>query len=113
MTSAHSCSPRTSSGAVPQTVLTADEHEKNNLPDVLIRWTKRAGSERKRPRTAQSFCVSKDDIAAHGYDLSLNRYQEVVYEAVEFRQPKEILAELAKIEEDIQQGMRELEGMLE
>jgi len=68
--------------------------------------------ERQRPRTAQSFCVPKADIAAQGYDLSLNRYKEVVHEAVEHRAPKEILAELAKLEEEIQRGMKELEGML-
>ena len=90
----------------------ADEHAKNNLPDVLARWQERAGAERERPRTAQSFCVPKADIAAQGYDLSLNRYKEVVHEAVEHRAPKEILAELAKLEEEIQRGMKELEGML-
>lgn len=99
-------------GPVPRTALTLDEHPKNNLPDVLARWVKRDGAERKRPRTSQSFCVPKAEIAAQGYDLSLNRYKEVVHEAVEHRPPKEILAELAKLEEEIQQGMKELEGML-
>ena len=42
-------------------------------------------AERERPRTAQSFCVPKDDIASWGYDLSLNRYKEVVHEEVEHR----------------------------
>ena len=42
----------------------------------------------------------------------LNRYKEVVHEEVEHRPPKEILAELAKLEAEIQQGMKELEGML-
>jgi len=99
-------------GAVPRTALGPNEHAKNNLPDVLGRWADRAGSERERPRTAQSFCVPKADIAAQGYDLSLNRYKEVVHEAVEHRPPKEVLAELAKLEEEIQRGMKELEGML-
>jgi len=99
-------------GPVPTIPLAADEHAKNNLPDVLARWVKRSGSERARERTAQSFCVRKADIAAQGYDLSLNRYKEVVHEVVEHRPPKEILAELAKLEEEIQRGMKELEGML-
>jgi type I restriction enzyme M protein len=97
---------------VPKTALAGDEHSKNNLPDVLARWNERTGSERERARTAQSFCVPKADIAAQGYDLSLNRYKEVVHAAVEHRPPKEILAELAKLEEEIQQAMKELEGML-
>ncbi len=56
--------------------------------------------------------MPKADIAAQGYDLSLNRYKEVVHEEVEHRPPKEILADLAKLEEEIQRGMKELEGML-
>ncbi len=103
-------------GAVPAIGTTvgfaAEEHTKNNLPDVLARWRQREGAERKRPRFAQSFCVSKADIAAQGYDLSLNRYKEVVHEEVAHRAPKEILGELAKLEAEIQQGMKELEGML-
>ena len=99
-------------GPVPRTALSEEEHAKNNLPDVLARWAERNGSERERPRTAQSFCVPKADIAAQGYDLSLNRYKEVVHEEVEHRAPKEILADLAKLEEEIQRGMKELEGML-
>jgi type I restriction enzyme M protein len=99
-------------GPVPAAAPTAEEHAKNNLPDVLARWAERDGTERKRPRTAQSFSVPKADIAAQGYDLSLNRYKEIVHEAVEHRSPRKILADLAKIEEDIQQGMKELERML-
>ena len=99
-------------GPVPRVVLTESEHLKNNLPDVLARWSHRAGAERERPRTAESFCVSKADIAAQGYDLSLNRYKEVVHEEVDHRPPFEILAELAKLEAEIQRGMKELEGML-
>ena len=70
------------------------------------------GPKRERPRTAQSFCVPKADIAAQGYDLSLNRYKEVVHEEMEHRPPKEIIAELRKLEEEIRREMKELEGML-
>ena len=100
-------------GTLPRRGLSAEEHAKNNLPDVHARWAERLGRERERPRTAQSFCVPKAEIAAHGYDLSLNRYKEVVYEAVEHRAPGEIFADLAKLEEDIQREMRELERMLQ
>jgi type I restriction enzyme M protein len=99
-------------GSAPHTTLNEDEHSKNNLPDVLVRWTDRSGGERERPRTAQSFCVPKADIAAQGYDLSLNRYKELVHQAIEHRAPKEILADLAELEEEIRRGMWELEQML-
>ena len=99
-------------GTVPTVPLTADEHLKNNLPDVLSHWQLRNTTERERLRTAQSFCVPKSDIAAQGYDLSLNRYKEVVHEQVDHLAPQEILANLAKLEVEIQQGMEKLEALL-
>jgi type I restriction enzyme M protein len=99
-------------GVAPATSLTNAEHEKNNLPDVLKRWNARETTERKRARTEQSFCVPKVDIAAQGYDLSINRYKEVVHEVVEHLPPLEILAKLNALEAQIQAGMKELEGML-
>ncbi|MBX3747286.1 MAG: SAM-dependent DNA methyltransferase [Verrucomicrobiae bacterium] len=99
-------------GPTPRVPLTPDDHTKNNLADALARWSRRDGEERKNARTAQSFCVPKADLVAQGYDLSLNRYKEVVHEEVKHRAPKEILGELARIEDEIQRGMRELEGML-
>lgn len=99
-------------GPTPRTPLVEAEHAKNNLPDVLTRWQQRDGLERDRPRTAQSFCVPKSDIVAQGYDLSLNRYKEVIHEEAEHRAPRDILADLVALEAEIQQGMRELEAML-
>ncbi|WP_210495679.1 type I restriction-modification system subunit M [Microvirga antarctica] len=99
-------------GSVPTASLSADEHAKNNLPDVLARWQDKDGAERERPRTAQSFCVPQADIVAADYDLSINRYREVTHEATEHRPPKEIVAELLLLEEEISAGLRELEGML-
>jgi type I restriction enzyme M protein len=99
-------------GAIPAQALSGAEHAKNNLPDVLARWRQREGEELHRPRTAQSFCVPKAEIAANGYDLSLNRYKEVVHEVVEHESPKVIMARLNKLEAEIATGMKELEGML-
>jgi type I restriction enzyme M protein len=99
-------------GPVPGTALSFEEQAANNLPEVLSRWTARDAAERDRPRTAQSFCVSKADIVAQGYDLSFSRYREVVHQTVERRAPKEVLGELTELEEEIQQGMKELERLL-
>lgn len=94
------------------TGLSEAEQAKNNLPDVKARWTARATTERQCPRTAQSFTVPKADLAAQGYDLSLNRYKEVVHEAVDHEPPAKILADLKRLEDEIQKGMAELERML-
>lgn len=99
-------------GPEPTTALGDEEYVKNNLPDVLARWDRRAGEELTHARTAQSFCVPRGEIIAHDYDLSLNRYKEVIHEEVEYRQPLEILADLAVLEAEIQNGMKKLEEML-
>ena len=104
--------PEDKLGPVPRAALGVNDHVNNNLPDVLARWAGRNGAESKGLRTSQSFFVPKADITAQGYDLSLNRYKEVVPEAIEHRPPQAILADLAKLEEEIQQGMTELQGML-
>jgi type I restriction enzyme M protein len=100
-------------GPSPAQPLSPEEHAKNNLPDVLARWSHRGDTERQQPRTAQSFCVPKSEIAENGYDLSLNRYKQVAYEKVEHVPPKRILAELMALEREIEAGLKELEGMLQ
>jgi len=104
--------PQDRLGVTPKTALTAPEHARNNLPDVLARWGQRAGAERQRAKTEQSFCVEKAAIVEKGYDLSLNRYKEVVHEEVKHRSPAEILEGLEVIEEEIRRGMGELRGLV-
>jgi type I restriction enzyme M protein len=99
-------------GPVPGTALSSEEHTKNNLPDVLARWRQRDSEERVRPRTAQSFCVPKAVVVAQGYDLSINRYKEVVHEEVNHRSPKDLLIDLSRMEAEIQSGISELDRLL-
>ena len=61
--------------------------EKSDLADILERWQKR-DAEAGRARTEQSFLVPKVEIADNDYDLSINRYKEVAYEAVEYDPPR-------------------------
>jgi type I restriction enzyme M protein len=96
---------------MPSAHLTPEEHVRNNLPEVLARWQSR-GAEVGRARTEQSFLVPKADIVAQGYDLSLNRYKEVVHDEVEHRDPLDIIADLEALELEIQQGLADLKEML-
>jgi type I restriction enzyme M protein len=86
--------------------------ENSDLAEILARWQKR-DDEGDRARTDQSFLVPKSEIAENDYDLSINRYKDVVYEAVEYDPPKVIMKRLAELEEEIKKGREELEGMLE
>lgn len=47
-----------------------------------------------------------------GYDLSLNRYKELVHDEVEHRPPLEIIANIEKLEGEIAAGLAELKAML-
>jgi type I restriction enzyme M protein len=85
--------------------------DKSDLPDILERWKNRA-AEADRKRTDKSFFVPRDEIAGNDYDLSINRYKEVEYEAVEYDPPKVILERLATLEEEIAEGMKGLVDML-
>lgn len=84
----------------------------NDLPDVCARWARREGAERKRARTDKSFTVSKEEIVAQGYDLSINRYKEIEYDDVDHRPPLEIIAEIETLEREIATGLDRLKAML-
>jgi type I restriction enzyme M protein len=101
-------------GAAPAVGLTLAEHERNNLPDILMRWQKRSGAECERLRTEQSFCVPKTDISAEGaYDLSINRYKQTVHEEVVHETPAAIVAKLKRLEVEIAEGLTKLVEVLE
>jgi type I restriction enzyme M protein len=99
-------------GPTPKVELSEAEATKNNLPDLVKRFAARDATERDQPRTAQSFCVPKSDIEAAGYDLSLNRYREVEHADVTHETPAAILADLRRIEAEIDEGMTRLAEMV-
>jgi type I restriction enzyme M protein len=84
----------------------------SDLPDVLARWAARTTTERDRARTEKSFTVPKDDIVAQGYDLSINRYKEILHDDIEHRPPLVIIADMEQLEDEIAKGLSELRAML-
>lgn len=87
------------------------EIEANDIPDIIERFHHLEG-EQERKKTEQSFFVTKEEIAANGYDLSINKYKEVEYVPVEYPSTQELMADLHEIEREITTGLAELEGML-
>lgn len=85
--------------------------EANDIPDIIERFHHLEG-EQERKKTEQSFFVTKEEIAANGYDLSINKYKEVEYVPVEYPSTEELMADLHEIEREITTGLAELEGML-
>ena len=57
--------------------------------------------------------MPKADIVAAGYDLSINQYKEIIHEAAEHRDPRDILKDLvARSSKEIHRGLSDLEAML-
>ena len=82
-----------------------------DLPDALDRWKKR-NRKKDKDRKAKAFFVPSAEIKSHKYDLSINRYKEVVYQEEKFDPPKEILARMKKLEAEIMEDIKALERML-
>lgn len=61
----------------------------NDIPDIIARFKNLEG-EAERKRTDKSFMVPKDEIASNDYDLSINKYKETEYVAVEYPPTEEI-----------------------
>ena len=83
----------------------------NDISDIIERF-KNLDKEAERKRTDKSFMVPKQDIVDNGYDLSINKYKEVEYVAVEYPPTSEIMAEIREIEMEIGKEMDELEKLL-
>ena len=83
----------------------------NDIPDIVARFRNRE-QEETRARTEPSFLVPKEESAQNGYDLSINKYKQVEYTPVEYPSTAEILQDLRSLEQQITQGLDELEGML-
>ena len=87
------------------------EIKDNDIPDIISRF-KNLEAEKDRKRTDKSFMVSKKEIADNDYDLSINKYKEVEYVAVEYPPTLEIMANIREIEKQISREMDELEKLL-
>ncbi|WP_026661393.1 HsdM family class I SAM-dependent methyltransferase [Butyrivibrio proteoclasticus] len=85
--------------------------DENDIPDIVNRFHN-LEAEKDRKRTERSFFVSAEEIRKNGYDLSINKYKEVIYEAVQYPPTSEILAEIKKLNVMIEKETEELEKLL-
>jgi type I restriction enzyme M protein len=83
----------------------------NDIPDILTKWKARDPNQ-NTDRTGKAFFVSKAEIIAHKYDLSINRYKQVEHQTVTYEPPLEILDEVDALVGEIQQDLRELREMV-
>jgi type I restriction enzyme M protein len=88
------------------------EVDECDIPDVLEKWAS-LDPDGENDRTSKAFFVDRSEIVSNDYDLSLNRYKEIVYEPIEYDPPLEIIRQLKEIESKIMSDLDELENMLE
>lgn len=85
--------------------------KENDIPDIVERFNN-LDKEEKRNRTDQSFFVDKEEIVENDYDLSINKYKEVIYEKVEYPPTSEILADIESLNKEIEKNLEELKAFL-
>ncbi|MEW6736003.1 MAG: class I SAM-dependent DNA methyltransferase [Acidobacteriota bacterium] len=88
-----------------------DEVPENDLPDVLKRWRAR-NPKKDTNRTDKAFFVLAKEIRENNFDLSINRYKEVIPEEIKYEPPKVILERLKELETEITHDLVELEKIL-
>ncbi|KKP37107.1 MAG: N-6 DNA methylase [Candidatus Peregrinibacteria bacterium GW2011_GWA2_33_10] len=81
--------------------------KENDLPDIVAKWKERK-IDHENKRGDKSFFVDRKEIEKNDFDLSINRYREVAYEAVEYENPKVILAKIEELEGEIMEGIKDL-----
>lgn len=85
--------------------------KENDIPDIIERFN-HLDKEEDRKRTEQSFLVDMKEIVDNDYDLSINKYKEVIYEKVEYPPTSEILADIEELNKEIDKNLEELKALL-
>lgn len=85
--------------------------KENDIPDIIERFN-HLDKEENRKRTEQSFLVDMKEIVDNDYDLSINKYKEVIYEKVEYPPTSEILADIEELNKEIDKNLEELKALL-
>jgi len=85
--------------------------ETNDIPDIVARF-QNLKAEAKRTRTDKSFMVPVKDIRDNKYDLSINRYKEVVYEAKTYEKPMVVIDQIETLDKERAALLKQLKSML-
>lgn len=113
------------------------EIKDNNIPDIIARFRSLSApntneesaeantsiaaesapkysnyDEAKRARTEQSFLVPFQEIKDNDWDLSINRYKEIVYEEVKYDAPADIISEIEQLDKERQSVLALLKEMV-
>ncbi|HNW88504.1 MAG TPA: N-6 DNA methylase, partial [Bacteroidales bacterium] len=85
--------------------------EQNDIPDIIARYGNRV-LEKQRKRTDRSFLVPVEEIRDNKYDLSINRYKEIIYEEKQYDSPVQIIADIRDLDKQRMAELDTLENLL-
>ena len=85
--------------------------EGSDLADIIKRYSNR-NQEQDRKRTEQSFLVPFNEIKENDWELSINRYKEIVYEEVEYAPPADIIADIEQLDVERNDALKLLKEAL-
>jgi type I restriction enzyme M protein len=88
-----------------------NEIKDNDIPDLLNRY-RNLKEETDRVRTDKSFLVPFDEIKGNDWDLSINRYKEIIYEEIVYAAPAEIINEIETLDQERNDALTALKEML-
>ncbi len=86
--------------------------EANDIADIVQRFH-RLNDEYARARTDQSFMVPVQEIRDNKYDLSINRYKEVVYEEKTYDKPEVIISQIEELDRERAKLLKDLKLLLQ
>ncbi|THD66442.1 SAM-dependent DNA methyltransferase [Robertkochia marina] len=85
--------------------------KESDIPDIISRFHNLEG-EAERKRTKKSFMVPLKEIEANDWDLSINRYKEIVYKEVEYESPEEIIKAIEKLDQERNEALLNLKNLI-
>ncbi len=85
--------------------------EANDISDIIARF-QNMDQENTRARTDKSFLVPVSEIRDNKYDLSINRYKEVIYEEKVYEKPAVIIEQIEALDQERAELLKQLKEML-
>jgi type I restriction enzyme M protein len=85
--------------------------EASDIADIVNRYHN-LKAESTRKRTDKSFLVPVNEIRDNKYDLSINRYKEVVYEDKSYEKPMVIIGQIEALDKERAALLNQLKQML-
>jgi type I restriction enzyme M protein len=85
--------------------------EQDDISDIVSRYHN-LKAEAKRARTDKSFMVPVKEIRDNKYDLSINRYKEVVYEEKVYEKPEVIIEQIEELDKERNILLKDLKKLL-